>query len=194
MPKTEIYRKFHRKITEMSNEFRGFGNLSHLLFFTVKYSKPDAKAKIRAIYDTPNRPTAINKVLIVDDNPVHLVELEAVIMRVLNVKVLKIDPRLELPIREQVQRLIQEEAPEMVLMDGNLGKTRNGNELNGWQLIHEMRGAGFAGFIVANSSNPVLNWDMIENGADIAVIEKFRSWNKARNLAFFLRKYVVPKR
>ena len=178
----------------MANESWRRMDFSHLMCFAVKYSNPTKTAKIKAIYTLPNRPTTIHKVLIVDDEPILLSKLEAVVKRKLGTMVLKIDPKGNLPIEQQVRRIIEEEAPDMALMDYHLGKAGDGQELTGIKLIHEMRAGGFTGYIVANSTDPVLNWEMTDNGADFAVFEKYRSGDKANKLSSFLRKYVTVRK
>jgi len=175
----------------MANESWGIRGYARMMLRAIIYSNPTGTAKIRSIYALPDRPATIRKVLIVNDEPALLIKLEAVVRRVIGAAVLKIDPTNNVSIKQQVKRFIEEEAPDLILMDGNLGRPGSDRELTGKQLIHEMRAGGFKGYILANSSDPVMNWEMTENGADFAVNEGFNSRAKEKNLALFLKKHII---
>jgi len=77
----------------------------------------------------------------------------------------------------------------MIIMDGNLGKSQAGEKLTGSEIIKELRARGFNGYIVANSNDPVLNWEMMDNGADFNARGKYTKHDKTKQLALFITKY-----
>jgi DNA-binding NarL/FixJ family response regulator len=61
-----------------------------------------------------------------------------------------------------------EHAPDVVFMDHAMGKDRK----NGAQAIEELRASGYAGRIVAISSDPAANAEMRRAGADESLAQK----------------------
>ena len=59
-------------------------------------------------------------------------------------------------------------APDVVFMDHAMGKDRK----NGTQAIEELRASGYAGRIVAISSDPAANAEMRRAGADESLAQK----------------------
>jgi len=146
-------------------------------------------AKLKLQFWGENRPTGINKILVVDDQFDLLNSISNKIEKKLGVRTISIDPNSDIPIKDQVLTMADVESPDMIIMDGNLGESSTGEKQTGSEIINELRAHGYKGYIVANSNDPILNWEMMDNGADFNARGKYTKHDKTKQLALFIAKY-----
>lgn len=134
-------------------------------------------SKLKPGYSVQGRPETIRKVLVVDDEAPALKAFKRVLPK--NIEVVLIDPSLS--IREQVLEITKSQEIDMVIMDGQMPGTK------GSELTKELRGQGFDGYIIGNSSNSDEQTDMQRSGADFLNPDK-------TNVYFFRDIFEAPSR
>jgi CheY-like chemotaxis protein len=173
-----------RKLTSLS-----FGIIPFAIKNISVGSQLYKAASLKIQFWAENRPLNIKTILIVDDQADLLISMSSKIEKKLGVRTIRINPGSDLPIRDQVLSLVESHSPDMIIMDGNLGKSPAGEKQTGTEIIKELRSRGYKGYIVANSNDPVLNWDMKNNGADFSARDRFTKYNKLKQLTLFISKY-----
>ncbi|MFA6170526.1 MAG: hypothetical protein WCW67_02565 [Candidatus Margulisiibacteriota bacterium] len=166
-----------RKLTSLS-----FG----LVTKTFEHSRA---ARLKLPFWIENRPTEVRTILLVDDQAELLKNMAGKIEMKLGVGPACIDPESPCPIKEQVLAAVAAAAPDLIIMDGNLGTGTTGEKLTGTEIIKELRGLGYRGYILANSNDPIMNWEMMDYGADFNARDKYTRYDKIKQLALFINKY-----
>jgi len=146
-------------------------------------------AKLKPKFCSEGRPLEIKSILIVDDQADLLRAMSGRIAKKLGIKTACVDPECDISIRDQVFDAIETDPPDMIIVDGNLGKSPTGEKQTGTEIIKELRSRGFKGYIVANSNDPILNWEMMDGGADFNARGKYTKHDKTKQLALFINKY-----
>lgn len=174
-----------------------FKKLTSLSFGTVPFSIKGfssssqlyGTAKLKPKFRGENRPTGINKILVVDDQSDLLCSISNKLETKLGVRTLSIDPNSAIPIKDQVLTMADVESPDLIVMDGNLGESAEGKRQTGSEIVKELRAQGFKGYIVANSNDPILNWEMKDSGADFSARDKYTRHGKIKQLSLFINRY-----
>jgi len=146
-------------------------------------------ARLKLPFWIENRPTEIRNILLVDDQTELLTNMAGKIEMKLGVRPSCIDPESPCPIKEQVLATVAAAAPDLIIMDGNLGTSPTGKKLTGTEIIRELRSQGYRGYILANSNDPIMNWEMTDYGADFNARVKYTKYDKIRQLTLFINKY-----